>query len=241
VSSAPLRIGLVGDRSDDVRAHAAIPPALAGAGRLAGRPVEPVWLPTDDLPGDDVLLALDGIWCTPGSPYLDTEAALHAIGLARRHGRPFLGTCGGFQHALLEWARNVAGIADAEHAESSPDAPTHVIAPLACSLVGQEGAIRLEPGSRAAGLVGATASVERYHCSYGLAPEYVATLLGGPLHATGWDDEGGVRVVELDGHPFFLATLFQPELSSTAASPHGVVAGFMAACAGVRAPFEVPA
>ena len=133
MSIVPLRVGLVGDRSDDVRAHAAIPPALAGAGRLAGRAVEPVWLATDALPDDDALLALDGLWCVPGSPYRDTDAALHAIGLARTHGRPFLGTCGGFQHALLEWARSVAGIADAEHAESSPEATTHVIAPLARS------------------------------------------------------------------------------------------------------------
>jgi CTP synthase (UTP-ammonia lyase) len=241
VSSAPLRVGLVGDRSAEVRAHSAIPPALEGAGRLAGRDVEPVWLPTDDLPGDAQLLALDGLWCVPGSPYRDLDGALRAIGLARVHGRPFLGTCGGFQHALLEWARSVAGIADAEHAESSPDAATHVIAPLACSLVGQQGGIRLAEGSRAAALVGATRSVERYHCSYGLAPAFAAALLAGPLHATGWDDEGSVRVVELEGHPFFVATLFQPELSSTAAAPHGIVAGFVAACAAAHTPAGAPA
>ena len=217
----PLRIGLVGDRSDDVPAHVAIPPALRGAGRRLGVAVEPVWLPTDDLPDDDALAAFDALWCVPASPYRDMDGALRAIRVAREHERPFLGTCGGFQHALLEWARDVAGLATAEHAESSPEADTHVIVPLACSLLGVEGPIRLQPGSRAALLMGTTASTERYFCSYGLSPRFAPQLLGGPLVATGWDDDGDVRVVELHGHPFFLATLFQPERSSTEARRTG--------------------
>jgi CTP synthase (UTP-ammonia lyase) len=232
----PLRIGLVGDRSDDVPAHVAIPPALRGAGRRLGVAVEPVWLATDDLPDDDALAAFDALWCVPASPYRDMDGALRAIRVARERERPFLGTCGGFQHALLEWARDVAGIAAAEHAESSPEADTHVVVPLACSLLGVEGPIRLQPGSRAAQLMGTTASTERYFCSYGLSPRFAPQLLGGPLVATGWDDDGDVRVVELHGHPFYLATLFQPERSSTEDAPHGLIVGLVAAAAGVEAP-----
>ena len=164
------------------------------------------------------------------------DGALRAIRVARERERPFLGTCGGFQHALLEWARDVVGITAAEHAESSPEAGTHVVVPLACSLLGAEGPIRLEPGSRAARLMGVTASTERYFCSYGLSPTFAPQLLGGPLAATGWDDEGDVRVVELDGHPFYLATLFQPERSSSEEAPHGLIVGLVAAAAGVEAP-----
>jgi hypothetical protein len=87
------------------------------------------------------LASFDAIWCVPGSPYRNMAAALLMIGTARREGIPFLGTCGGFQHALIEYARDVAGIEDAEHAESSPSARHLVIEPLSCSLVGAEGAI----------------------------------------------------------------------------------------------------
>jgi CTP synthase (UTP-ammonia lyase) len=232
----PLRIGLVGDRSDDVPAPVAIPPALRGAGRRLGVAVEPVWLPTDGLPDDDALAAFDALWCVTASPYTDMDGALRAIREARERERPFLGTCGGFQHALLEWARDVVGLAAAEHAESSPDAETQVVVPLACSLLGAEGPIRLQPGSRAARLMGTTASTERYYCSYGLSPAFAPQLLGGPLVATGWDDEGDVRVVELEGHPFYVATLFQPERSSTEDAPHGLIVGLVAAAAGVEAP-----
>jgi CTP synthase (UTP-ammonia lyase) len=224
----PLRIGLVGDRSDAVAAHVAIPPALEGAGRRLGRAVAPVWVATDALPDDTTLCGFDGLWCIPASPYRDMGAALRAIRLARVEGIPFLGTCGGFQHALIEWAR-ANGIEDAEHAETSPDAADLVIAPLACSLVEASGAIHLAPGSRAATLVGATQTVERYHCSYGLAPAFAERLLAGPLRPTGWDDARDVRVVELDEHPFFVASLFQPERSSSEAAPHGLVLGFVAA------------
>jgi len=64
----------------------------------------------------------DGFWCVPASPYRDIDGALRAIRFAREQRRPFLGTCGGFQHAVLEYARNVLGWADAEHGELAPNA-----------------------------------------------------------------------------------------------------------------------
>jgi CTP synthase (UTP-ammonia lyase) len=230
--SSPARIGLVGDRSDAVPAHVAIPPALAAAGRRLERELEPVWLPTDAMPGNAELRALDGIWCVPASPYRDAEAALRAIRLARVEGIPFLGTCGGSQHALIEWAR-ASGLADATHAEEHPDAPTQVIVPLACALVEVEGRVLLQPGSRAARLLNATETVETYHCTYGLSAAFAGRLLGGPMIATGWDEDGDVRVIELEGHPFFLATLFQPERHPD--QPHGLVAGFVEAVLAGRA------
>ena len=233
----PLRIGLVGDRSDEVPAHVAIPPALRGAGRRLGVAVEPVWLPTDDLPDDDALAAFDALWCVPASPYRDMDGALRAIRVARERERPFLGTCGGFQHALLEWARDVAGIA-ARGARGVEPGGGHARRRAARLLAaGRRGPD--PPGARLArgaadggdGVDGALLLL--------LRPEPARSrpqLLGGPLVATGWDDEGDVRVVELHGHPFYLATLFQPERSSTEDAPHGLIVGLVAAAAGVEAP-----
>jgi CTP synthase (UTP-ammonia lyase) len=209
----PVRLALIGDYNPDVVAHRAIPAALKLAAARTGHPVEPVWVGTATL-WQNVpvqLSAFDGIWCVPASPYANTEGALASIRFARESGRPYLGTCGGFQHALLEFARNVLGIRHAEHAETQPSAELPLIAPLSCSLVERTGPIRFQEGSRMREIYGVAEVEEGYHCNYGLNPRYEALLAGTALHVCGRDESGEVRAVELEGHPFFFATLFQPE------------------------------
>ena len=233
-----IRIALVGDYSAGVPAHVAIPKALALAAAAVGAEVEAAWLPTDGIDTEDheALRAFDGIWCVPASPYRSMEGALHAIRTAREEGIPFLGTCGGFQHALIEYARNVLRMVDADHAESNPDAATAIVAPLACALVEARGTIHLTAGSRLAAIYGTRSAVEGYRCSYGLNPEYRARLNDGRLHVAAVDDDGEVRAVELDGHPFFFATLFQPERSALAGEDaHPLITAFVRAAAEARA------
>lgn len=102
-TDAVLRIALVGDYSPQVTAHAAIPKALALVAEHLGCCVEPVWMATGRLDGNAAaeLGPFDGVWCVPASPYASMEGALAAIRFARETSRPFLGTCGGFQHAVL--------------------------------------------------------------------------------------------------------------------------------------------
>ena len=155
---------------------------------------------------------------------------------ARVDREPFIGTCAGFQHAALEFARNVLGIKDAMHAEYDPDAPNAFIRPLICSLVGKKLAIRLKPGSRAATFYGTTEVVESYYCNFGLNPDYREPLESAGLVISGWDDTENAsavdptlpeaRVIELPEHPFFLATLFVPQAASTAERPHPLIAAF---------------
>src|SRR6476620_1365544 len=140
---ATRRVGLIGDYNPEVPAHRAIPPALHLAAERVGAAVEPVWVPTATLTGDVPRRLADyaGLWCVPASPYANTDGSLTAIRVARDSGRPLLGTCGGFQHALLEYARHVLGLAEADHTEIHPDAALPLMAPLACSLVEQTGPI----------------------------------------------------------------------------------------------------
>lgn len=206
-----LRIGLIGDHDPAVTAHQAIPLALSRAARQLGSCIAIEWLPTDALLADAGLARFDALWCVPASPYRSMEGALAAIRFAREQGVPFLGTCGGFQHAVLEYARHVLGWADAEHAETATDAARTVIAPLSCALVEVTGGIRFAPRSRLAAIYGVPSAVEGYHCRYGLNPEFRAALTTGPLQVAATDDAGDVRGIELADHPFFIATLFQPE------------------------------
>jgi len=225
------RIALIGDYSAAVTAHQAIPQALSFACEAERSACEWEWIHTTTLVGDPwkQLAGFQGVWCVPASPYANATGALSAIRFARQTGRPFLGTCGGFQHALLEYAEAVWRLASPAHAELDPDALDPLIAPLSCSLVEQSGEIRFEPGSALAAIYGVPSAFETYHCRYGLSPSHASRLADGPLRISGRDGGGEVRAVELEGHPFFMATLFQPERSALAGCAHPLVRAFVSA------------
>src|SRR5262249_14527326 len=226
-----VRIALVGDYNPDVPAHQAIPEALRLSAERLGVAAQPAWTPAAPL-GPDVasqLTGFAGIWCVPASPYANTDGALAAIRFARERGRPFLGTCGGFQHALLEYARNVLGRGEADHAETSPEAAMPLISRLSCSLVEQRGKVALVEGSRLRAVYEADQAEEGYHCNYGLNPEYESIFRGAALKVAARDAAGEVRAIELAGHPFFVATLFQPERAALGGAEHPLITAFVEA------------
>lgn len=211
MKATTLHLALIGDYNPDVIAHQAIPVALQQAADALGLKVHLQWLETDTLSATSELQGFDGFWCVPASPYRDTDGALRAIRFAREQRRPFLGTCGGFQHAVLEYARNVLGWADAEHGELVPNAQRAVIAPLSCALVEASDTVRLAAYTRIADAYGTLDIHEGYRCRYGINPDFASALLEGALIPSGHDSAGDLRAVELLDHPFFVATLFQPE------------------------------
>jgi CTP synthase (UTP-ammonia lyase) len=233
-----IRIGLVGDRDDAILAHRAIPLALSLVAASLDVDIDAQWVATESIEDNDAVEAFDGLWCVPGSPYRSMEGALLAIRYAREQQRPFLGTCGGFQHAMLEYARNVLGWVDAEHAETAPDALRPVIVPLLCSLVEVREPVHLLEGSRIASIYGVPDIVEGYHCNYGLGDAFRDEIASGPLRVSATDDDGGVRAVELLGHPFYLATLFQPERAAFDGACPPLVRAFAAAAVEARRPRE---
>jgi CTP synthase (UTP-ammonia lyase) len=224
-------IALVGDYSAEKIAHRAIPLAIDLAGKALGIGFSARWVPTANLrSGQNELEECAGVWVVPGSPYANMGGVLDVIRWARESGRPLLGTCGGFQHALIEIARHAAGLPEADHAETNPDAATAVVTALSCSLVEQSGRIHFAPGSRLSFAYGADSATEGYRCSYGLNPHYRAALETAGLRFTAWDDAGDVRGAELPSHPFFVGTLFQPERAALAGRTPPLVAAFLAAC-----------
>jgi CTP synthase (UTP-ammonia lyase) len=224
------RVALVGDRSANVRSHARIPLLIEALLRREGIALDAYWIATPEAEECD-LSGFDAIWVVPGSPYASADGAIAAVRTARERRIPFLGTCGGFQHALLEYARNVCGLPTVQNAEVTPEARDQLIVPLECSLVGHEEAVMVVPGTLAAKITGPGRRTERYHCAYGLNPAYLEALTSGGLRFSGFDDSGQVRIMELPGHPFFIGTLFQPELHGDGTHPHPVIAALAAAAA----------
>jgi len=239
----PPRLALVGDRSPAVQAHAKIPALVDALTTGSDEPIEIYWLhsTTISTPGD--VTGFDGIWVIPGSPYEHRDGVLAAIQAARTNQIPLLGTCGGFQHLLLEFARNVCGLATVENAEEHAESSEQLIVPLECSLLGQEATVAIAPRTIAARAMGSGPVTERYFCRYGLNADYLQLLQRHGLVISGRDDLGSARVVELSDHPFYVGSLFQPELSSDPTWVHPLIASFAAAVRAhaARAPHAAPA
>jgi CTP synthase (UTP-ammonia lyase) len=219
-------IAIIGEYDARFAPHVSTDAAIEHSRSASGIDVDSVWLSTAKI--DQTLFdRFSGIWVAPGSPYRNMNKTLWAICYARENGTPCFGTCGGFQHMIIEYARNVLGFSDASHAEYDPYASNLFISNLACSLAGREMRLTFVPGSGVAQIYGTPSAVEQYYCNFGVNPDHVSLLKSGALKITGSDAEGEIRVIELPGHPFYLGTLFVPQTRSTAERPHPLVTAFL--------------
>lgn len=220
-----MTIAVVGDHNPDYFAHQFTDQAFAYLG------AEIRWIPTPDLERDPSQLDdYAGVVISPGSPYASTEGVLSAIQYSRENNLPLLANCGGFQHVVLELARNVLGLRDAEHAQNNPDGHELVVIPLACSLVGLMQQVEIRPNTIAASLYGVSESTEAFYCSYGINPDYRVALEDAGVRFSGFDQSGEIRILELPEHRFFLATLFVPQATSGRETPHPILTGFVEEC-----------
>lgn len=224
---------MLGEYDPEAELHRATDAAISHAAAKLGQPVRSTWVSTADISASQLTQA-DGLWVAPGSPYRNLQSALDAIRVARQSYLPCLGTCGGFQHMVLEFARNVLGFCDAAHAEYDPYASRLFINELACSLVGRTMDLSLQAESRVAAAYGTLTAREQYYCNFGVNADFVAMLDSDCLKMVGSDSEGEARILEHRSHPFFVGTLFVPQISSRPGSPHPLVVAFLNAAVRCR-------
>jgi CTP synthase (UTP-ammonia lyase) len=160
-------------------------------------------------------------------PYKSADGVISAIRFARTSRLPFLGTSAGFQYTLIEYARHILGLTEADHQKINPRAAIPLIVPLGCAMLGVKARVRFLNGSLLRNAYRAAESTVEYRCSFGLNGRYRRLIESGPLCVSALDDQDEIRAVEMDGHPFFVATLFQPEMT---AAPNPLVGAFVAAC-----------
>lgn len=217
-------VALVGDRNPAYPAHQGIEASL-------GPRADFRWHGTAKVEESD-LRSADAVWCVPGSPYASTAGALRAIGWARTRGTPFLGTCAGYQHALMEYVQNVLGL-PAAHAEEDPAAENPLISRLTCSLAGGVGAVVVAADESFATLQGGREITVEFNCNYGLNPPAESLFAGSDLRIAARDEQGAVRAFRLASHPFFVGTAFQPERHILRTGVcHPLIVGFLAAVKG---------
>ena len=221
-------IAILGEYTPTFQPHVSTSAAIDHSRSALGVEVDGIWISTDEI-DENLFQRFSGIWVAPGSPYKSMDKTLWAICHARENGVPCFGTCGGFQHMIVEYARNVLQYRDAQHAEYDPYASTLFISSLNCALAGREMELKFEPGSIAAEIYGSTSATEEYYCNFGVDPGKVELLANSGLRVSGSDSEGEVRVIELPDHPFYLGTLFVPQTRSTQERPHPLVTAFLKA------------
>jgi CTP synthase len=200
------------------------------------------WIEAEALEAPDgasLLDGADGILVPGGFGDRGTRGMMRAAQIARERGIPYFGICYGFQWATVEYARNVAGLADADSTECAPDTPNKVIYKLR-DLLGVDDlggtmrlgsyACELASGSLAQRVYGAAAVHERHRHRYEFNCLYERTLSEHGLRISGRSPDGKfVEIAELPGHPWYIAVQFHPEFKSKPTRPHPLFAAFVEA------------
>jgi len=245
-----VHIGIVGKYVEYEDSYKSLKEALVHGALADNLKLKVTWIEAegletknaDDTPNFDYetqLEGFDGILVPGGFGKRGIEGMLNAIRYAREKKVPYFGICLGMQTACIEYARNVAGLKDANSGEFDPATPHRIIYKLR-ELTGVEemgGTMRLgawtcvmEPDSLAAKAYGATEISERHRHRYEFNREYEAVLTGAGLHLTGTTpDATYVEIVEIPGHPYFLGCQFHPEFKSKPLEPHPLFHAFTAA------------
>lgn len=222
-------ISLIGDYDAEVVAHQAIPLALELAANQAGLNIKYEWIRSTQV-DTEALLKADAIWCVPLSPYENPDKVLAAIKVARENDIPWLGTCAGYQHAVLEYARNVLDY-QAESIEDNPDASMPLITAMVCRLSGESDSINIESNTRVAEIYHQSRVDEEYNCGFGINSDYLQIFAESEMRFSGFDDAGDPRILEIPAHRFFIGTAFQPERSAFKEISHPLIIALLKAAA----------
>ncbi len=238
----PVTVAVVGKYIRHQDAYKSIYEALAHAAMAHHAKLETLRIEAEELERGDparLLARADAILVPGGFGRRGLLGMFRAVSYARATGTPFLGICLGMQCAVIAFARDALGWADADSTEFAPDTAHPVIALMEGqrAIRGLGGTMRLgayacdlAPGSRAAALYGATPIAERHRHRYEFNPAFRDALERAGLRVAGTNPETGlVEVVELPDHPFFVGCQFHPEFKSRPRAPHPLFDGLLAA------------
>jgi CTP synthase len=238
-----VRIAVVGKYVQLEDAYKSLREALLHGGLAHQQKTVLEWIEAEEIDSPETaagrLRGYDGILVPGGFGKRGIQGMVHTIQYARENKVPFFGICLGMQCATIEYARDMAGLKQADSTEFEPQTPHRVIYKLR-ELLGVDemgGTMRLgawpcklEPGSLAHQAYGKTEISERHRHRYEFNRDYEKTLLGAGLRITGrTPDENYVEIIEAPDHPWFLGCQFHPEFKSKPLEPHPLFAAFIGA------------
>ena len=241
-ATTPVRIGLIGKYVSLVDAYLSVVEALNHAAIHHGADVDIDWIQAEDvegLLGENRLRDLDGIVIPGGFGERGVEGKIAAAGFARENDVPCLGLCLGLQCMTIEFARNVLGLERAHSSEFDPSSPHPVIDLMESQrdVSDKGGTMRLgayvaqlQPGSRVAEIYGTDVVSERHRHRYEFNPRYRARFEETGFMCSGESPDGRlVEFIELEGHPYWVATQAHPEFKSRPDRPAPLFREFIGA------------
>lgn len=248
-----VRVAVVGKYTSNGDAYKSIQEALIHGGIPSGTEVVVKWIESDslevDTPVEQFLADADALVVAPGFGARGIEGKIAAIQYARERSLPFLGICLGLQMAVIEFARNVCGLTEANSEEIRPDAPYPVIhlLPEQKGVVDKGATMRLgaydcnlEQGSLAAKVYGSTRISERHRHRYEVNNDFRGVLQENGMVISGVSpDYRLVEMVELPSHPYFIATQAHPEFKSRPNRPAPLFQGLVEAAVAAKSPVTV--
>ncbi len=247
-ATRPVTVGLVGKYVDLPDAYLSVVEALRHAATSSDAVLDLRWIPSDDMGGllaSEHLAGVDGIVVPGGFGIRGIEGKISAIRHARENRIPFLGLCLGLQCAVIEFARSILGLSDADSAEFNPTTPHPVIDLMESQQDVDEmgGTMRLglypaklAEGSLARSLYGQELIYERHRHRYEVNNRYRKDLEQAGLRLSGTSpNDSLVEVIELPSHPYFIGTQFHPEFRSRPDDPHPLFLGLVRAALNHRA------
>jgi CTP synthase len=241
-ATRPVTVGIVGKYVDLPDAYLSVVESLRHAAAANDLALDLRWIPSEELTGmlaETYLEDVDAVVVPGGFGYRGVEGKIAAIRHARERGIPFLGLCLGLQCAIIEFARSVLGLAEANSSEFDPTTP-HPVIDLMASQAGIEekgGTMRLglypaklAEGSLVRRLYGSELIYERHRHRWEVNNRYRKDLEAAGMRLSGISpDESLVEFIEIPEHPFFVATQAHPEFRSRPDDPHPLFVALVAA------------
>ncbi|HEY7161104.1 MAG TPA: CTP synthase, partial [Acidobacteriota bacterium] len=237
-----VKIGVVGKYVELEDSYKSLYEALYHGGAANDAKVKIQWIEAEKiLPENaaEMLKDMDGILVPGGFGLRGIPGMIHAIQYARETKVPYFGICLGMQTALIEYARNVAGLANADSTEFNPETPHKIFVMLhdLKGITNMGGTMRLgaypcdlSAGSLASKIYGSEKISERHRHRYEFNRDYESQLMELGMHFSGYSpDKTFVEIIELPDHPWFLGCQFHPEYKSKPLSPHPLFQSFIAA------------
>ncbi|WP_294414142.1 hypothetical protein [uncultured Ruminococcus sp.] len=224
------RIAIIGDYNPNEESHCRILDSIKDISEELEIELEVQWIMSDELDTSaEQLKTFDGFWFSPGSPYRNAPNVLTAIQFARENGVPSLGTCAGFQHMVIEFARNVLGMYGADSEENNEECPDAVIARLPYSLVYKKEQLKIsDPDSIMARALGVDGFIGEYLCNYGFNEAYHSAFLNrNMIAAIAQNEDRYIRGFEVKGLPFFVGTLFIPQLDFKGDGSYRIIRSYL--------------